>query len=154
VVSEDWGLTSSLGLQVLLLHYLVLVYNLAFDDDRYSKSSVATSLAGINTRKVLADAMNLVDLRTAHAIIRPGCMDMAMGQASEKKQFKKIELISVDLVPTFFMLRMASLQTHKLSLCTRAVLKGDLESDKRLNASNFMFANDIDGTSSQMFLGA
>jgi hypothetical protein len=68
IVSEDWGLNIAIGLQVLLIQYLPLVYILALDKDRYSKSSAARDLR--NPNEVLSmRAAKLTDFRMS--VIKP-----------------------------------------------------------------------------------
>lgn len=55
-------------------------------------------LGNINMGKVLAETVDLVGLKTTHAIVHAGYMDM--GQAGMRKQFKEMERIEVVRAPS------------------------------------------------------
>jgi hypothetical protein len=75
----------------------VIIYNLAFDKDRYSKSSVARGLRSLGVGEIMAETVELIRFKNSRAVVRASHMDM--GRSGDKVQFEAVDRIAVKLIP-------------------------------------------------------
>jgi hypothetical protein len=135
IVSEDLGLKVPLGSQVLLLHYLVLVYNLAFDEDLYSRSFVNKAFQTVDVSQLLTNTMELIGFKTSRSVVCAG--HLTIGGSLKLPQVDRIDVIAL---PNKHADTSGGLRTvFKLELNHRALTKQDVDAVNRANQDVMAF---------------
>jgi hypothetical protein len=151
IISEDWGLNIALGSQIMLIQYLVRVYNLAFKENPYNKewlSAKATSvlpegLGALQIATVLSEITDLTGIKHSSALFRAGKMECNAGSNRELPSTDSIQVTSV--ANKRFVSESGNPNVWRLQLHPRPVTREDLEAIPKVDHTKFHYETACDG---------